>query len=76
MTLTITTASGCTSEIEIRIEICVLPLNVTVGSCDANGNILLTINVTDVYDNADEIDIAIDGNLIPGSPFAITSSPR
>ena len=72
--LVITTASGCTAEIEIRIEICVLPLNVTVGSCDPNGNIPLTINVTDVYDNAGDIDIAIDGNLIPGSPFPIDAA--
>ena len=69
--LTITTASGCTSTIEIEIETCVLNTNLTIGNCDPNGMIQLTINVSDIYDNAKDIDISVDGQLIPGSPFDI-----
>ncbi len=69
--LTITTANGCTSEIEIRIEICDFNINVTVGECNGNNEIPITVNVIDVYDNADEIDIVIDGQVLPGGPYEI-----
>ena len=72
--LTITTASGCTSLIEIEIEICNFNLSVTVGSCDNNSEVPLTINVIDIYDNADEIDITIDGQVQPGGPYPIDQS--
>ena len=69
--LEIETQSGCTSEVEIRVEVCVLNVSVNVGDCNAGGEIPLTVNVSDTYDNADEINISVDGNLVPGSPFDI-----
>ena len=69
--LSITTQSGCTSEACIRIEICQLEVSVSVGACDANGEIPLIITVNDLFDNARDINIAVDGGLLPGGPFRI-----
>lgn len=69
--LTITTQNGCVSSVEIEIETCVLSVQHTIGSCQANGFIPVLLIVNDIWDNADEIDIILDGSSIPGSPFAI-----
>ncbi len=69
--LTIQTSSGCTDQLCIEIETCVLQLSVSVGDCNANNEIPLTINVSDPYDAAREINISVDGVLLPGSPFDI-----
>ncbi|GJM34752.1 MAG: hypothetical protein DHS20C18_37530 [Saprospiraceae bacterium] len=69
--LVITTQSGCTDEICIEIEICVLELNVSVGACNGDNEIPITINVSDPFDAARSINISIDGLLLPGSPFDI-----
>ena len=69
--LTITTQNGCTSTSCIEIETCVLSVNVSVGDCDANNEIPITINISDPYDAARDINVSIDGNLVPGSPFRI-----
>jgi plastocyanin len=69
--LTIETADGCQSEIEIRIETCLFTVNTALGDCDADGFIPLDITINDIYDNADEIDVSLDGVLLPGSPFDI-----
>lgn len=72
--LQITTQSGCNSQIEIRIEICDFGIDYDIGSCDANGMVPVSFNITDIYDNADEIDIILDGQSVPGSPFEIDGS--
>ena len=71
VTLTITTANGCTSELEIRIEICNFSISMDVGACEDNDSILVTMTVRDVYDSADEFDIILDGNVLPGGPYDI-----
>ena len=69
--LTIETQSGCSSNIEIRIEICDFGVNYTIGSCNSNNLVPVTFNITDIYNNADEIDVILDGQSVPGSPFEI-----
>ncbi len=69
--LTITTADGCTDQFCAEVEPCQLNLTVSVGDCNTNGEIPLGINITDVFGNAREINISIDGVLLPGSPFLI-----
>lgn len=69
--LTITTQNGCVSSLEIRIEICALNVNYDVGVCNAQMEVPVNINITDVYDNANEIDVILDGQSVPGSPFLI-----
>ncbi len=69
--LTITTQSGCQSTLEIRIEICGFNLTYSQGACNAQGQVPVTINVTDIYNNAQDIDINIDGQNVPGGPFPI-----
>lgn len=72
VTLTITTANGCSSEIEVVIEICEFALSISVDpACDANNEVTVQFTVNDLYDNADEIDILLDGVLLAGSPFEI-----
>ncbi|MCG8326505.1 MAG: PKD domain-containing protein, partial [Chitinophagales bacterium] len=71
VTLTIVTQSECSSTVEIEIEICVLNVSLDVGTCDASGNVPLQITVSDPYDAAIAINISIDGQLLPGSPFDI-----
>nr|MBS0037025.1 PKD domain-containing protein [Saprospiraceae bacterium] len=65
---------GCTNDIKIRIEICVLNIEYSVGDCDPDNNLPIDITVYDVYDNADEIEIFIDGDLFPGGPFDISEN--
>ena len=69
--LSITTQNGCSSSITVEIETCVLAVSYTIGSCDVNGSIPVLITINDIYDNADEIDIILDGSSVPGSPFQI-----
>lgn len=69
--LIITDNQGCTAEIEIRIEICVLDVTYSLGECNQNNNIPLDITINDIYDNAKEIEIFIDGTMVPGGPFDI-----
>ncbi|HUR31566.1 MAG TPA: plastocyanin/azurin family copper-binding protein, partial [Saprospiraceae bacterium] len=69
--LTIHTQNGCSSNIEIRIEICDFGVNYNIGSCNANNLVPVSFNITDIYDNADEIDVILDGQSVPGSPFEI-----
>jgi plastocyanin len=69
--LTIETNSGCSDQLCIEIETCVLQLSVSMGDCDANNQIPITINVSDPFDAARDINISIDGVLVPGSPFDI-----
>jgi plastocyanin len=69
--LSITTSSGCTSEFEIQIETCAFGITITPGACNPDGTITLSIAVNDIFDNAKDIDITIDGQLLPGSPFEI-----
>ena len=69
--LTITTQNGCTSSIEIEIETCVLNVTHTIGVCDVNGNIPVEININDPWDVAEEVDVILDGQSVPGSPFMI-----
>jgi len=72
--LTITTQNGCTSSIEIEIETCVLEVSYTIGTCNSSGNIPVDITISDPWDVAEEIDIIIDGQSAPGSPFDIDVS--
>ncbi|MEQ8703647.1 MAG: efflux RND transporter periplasmic adaptor subunit [Phaeodactylibacter sp.] len=58
--LAIQTANGCTDQLCIEIETCVLQLSVSVGDCNANNEIPLTINVSDPYDAARDINISVD----------------
>ncbi|MCB0583100.1 MAG: PKD domain-containing protein, partial [Phaeodactylibacter sp.] len=69
--LTVTTQSGCSSQLCVRIETCILDVSVAVGACSANGEIPATITVNDLFDNAKDINISLDGQLLPGSPFSI-----
>ncbi|MCB0565938.1 MAG: PKD domain-containing protein [Phaeodactylibacter sp.] len=69
--LIVTTQSGCASELCVRIEICVLDVSVNVGECNANNEIPLVVTVNDLFDNARDINISLDGQLLPGSPFDI-----
>ncbi|RMF03960.1 MAG: hypothetical protein D6772_01390, partial [Bacteroidetes bacterium] len=69
--LTITTQSGCTNTACTEIETCTLPTTVTVGDCDANNEVPITINISDPYDAAGDINVSIDGVLVAGSPFRI-----
>ncbi|MBR9921284.1 MAG: PKD domain-containing protein [Bacteroidetes bacterium] len=72
--LTITTASGCTATFEIRIETCAFNVTYSIGNCNANDEVPVTFNISDIYDNADDINISLDGVLIPGSPFQIDAA--
>ena len=69
--LTIHTQSGCTSQEVIRIEICDFGVTYTVGACNAQSQAPVTINISDIFDNAKEIDVILDGQSVPGSPFEI-----
>jgi PKD repeat protein len=69
--LTITTQNGCSSDLEIRIEICDFGVTYTTGACNAQGNVSVSINIADLFDNANEIDVILDGQSVPGSPFEI-----
>ncbi|MCO6489784.1 MAG: PKD domain-containing protein [Phaeodactylibacter sp.] len=69
--LTVTTQSGCASQLCVRIETCILDVSVAVGDCSANGEIPVTVTVNDLFDNAKDINISLDGQLLPGSPFGI-----
>ncbi len=70
--LIITTQSGCTAEVEIRIEICDLSVSYSLSSnCNSDNTVDLTITINDLFDNADEIDVSLDGQLLPGSPYEI-----
>ncbi|MBL7791053.1 MAG: PKD domain-containing protein [Saprospiraceae bacterium] len=70
--LSITTQNGCISQICNRVEICELNVAVEVGQCNANGEAPLVIQVIDIFGNAEDVDISIDGQLLPGSPFLFT----
>lgn len=72
--LTITTQSGCTSQLCARIDICVLEVSVSLDSCTAGNGIPLVITVNDLLNTAEDVDISIDGVLLPGSPFLITTA--
>lgn len=69
--LTIHTQNGCTSDLQIRIEICDFGVSYTVGACNAQGQAPVTLNISDLFDNAKEIDVTLDGQNVPGSPFDI-----
>ena len=70
--LTITTANGCSNSICYEVEICELVMSVNVGTnCSANNEVQVTVNITDPYDAAREINVLLDGVLVPGSPFDI-----
>lgn len=69
--LTITTANGCTDQFCATVEPCQLNLAVTVGDCNANGEIPLVVAITDVFGNAKDVHVFLDGVLFPGSPFEI-----
>jgi plastocyanin len=70
--LTIQTQNGCTSMLEIRIEICDFDVDYTLGACDPQGMIPVMLDITDLFDNADEISVTLDGQNVPGSPFPIS----
>jgi PKD domain len=70
--LTIETQNGCTSMLEIRIEICDFDVNYTLGACDPQGMIPVMLDITDLFDNANEISVTLDGQNVPGSPFLIS----
>jgi plastocyanin/PKD repeat protein len=69
--LTIHTQNGCTSIVEIRIEICDFGINYTLGPCNSSGQIPVSFSITDIFDNANEIDVILDDQSVPGSPFEI-----
>ncbi|MEO6131782.1 MAG: PKD domain-containing protein, partial [Saprospiraceae bacterium] len=69
--LTIHTQNGCTDNIEIRIEICDFGVSYSIGNCNSNGQVPVPFNITDLFDNANEIEVTLDGQSIPGSPFEI-----
>ena len=71
--LTIVTQSGCTSTLQIRIEICDFGITYTQGPCNSQGQVPVTLNVTDLFDNAQDIDVFLDGQIVPGSPFPISA---
>ena len=72
--LTITTQNGCTAELEIQIEFCGFTVSYSFGSCDTNGDIPMTVSISDILDNAGEIDVILDGQNVPGSPFPIDAA--
>lgn len=73
VTLTITTQNGCSSTVTLTVDLeqCQLDVSLEWGTCDASGNVPITIMVYDVFDNARDVFISIDGISIPGSPFEI-----
>lgn len=72
--LIITTASGCSSSIKIRIEICAFSVNYTIGACNTGGQVPVTFNINDLFNNANSIVVTLDGQAIPGSPFNISQA--
>ena len=54
VTLTIITQSGCSDNVQIRIEICDFGVTYTIGACNAQGFAPVTLNITDIFDNAKE----------------------
>lgn len=71
--LTITTQNGCTSNLQIRIDICDFGVNYTVGACNAQGQVPVALHITDLFNNANDIDVILDGQSVPGSPFPINA---
>ena len=69
--LTVVTQSGCSDNVEIRIEICDFGVTYNIGTCNAQGMVPVTLNITDIFDNAIEITVTLDGQSVPGSPFEI-----
>lgn len=70
--LTIETQSGCVSQVCIEVDICTLIISANVSpNCNANGEIEVTITISDPYDAAKDINVSVDGVLVPGSPFEI-----
>ncbi len=70
--LTITTANNCSDQFCFDLEICHMTVTVTqTGDCNSNGEIPIRIFITDMYDNARDVNVSIDGNLVPGSPFRV-----
>ncbi len=69
--LTIHTQNGCTSNLQIRIETCDFGVNHTIGNCNASGQVQVSLMITDIFDNAKDADVILDGQSVPGSPFQI-----
>lgn len=72
--LTITTQNGCTSSIEIEVEICAFTVSYSLGTCNSNNQIPVNLTINDVFNNAIEVDVTLDGQSIPGSPFQISQA--
>ncbi len=70
--LLIQTANGCQSEFCLEVETCQLTISATPGTiCDAEGQISVSVTIQDIYDSAKNINVFLDGQLLPGSPFNI-----
>ena len=71
--LEIVTASGCEEKVKFKVAPCAFSVSLTQGSCSGIGEIPLQINISDVYDTADEINVLLDGEAVAGSPFLISA---
>ena len=70
--LTVMAANGCVSdEYCSDVEICQLNMSGSIGECNADGKVPISVTITDPFDTAKDITVTIDGQSVPGSPFDI-----
>jgi plastocyanin len=72
VTLTITTANGCSNSITISVQSCDLLITYNLGqTCNPNGQLTLNATISDPFDEAISINVSLDGVPVAGSPFDI-----
>lgn len=70
--LQIATTQGCNSADTMLIEICSIGLDFNLGTvCNEEGNVALTLSVTDVFNSLEYINIFLDDILVNDSAVAI-----
>lgn len=74
VTLTILTQNGCTATTTVTIDLepCLLDVDLSLGNCDADGNVEISILIIDVLDNARDVTVLLDNQALTGSPFEIS----
>lgn len=70
--LEITTNQGCTDRDSAYIEVCDLDLDFNLSEvCDANEELALLLDITDIFGVLEEVDIYLDDQLVSDTAIAI-----
>ncbi|MEM9546783.1 MAG: PKD domain-containing protein [Bacteroidota bacterium] len=68
----ISTVQGCNASDTMLIEICSIELDFNLGTvCNEDGNVALTVSVTDVFNSLQFINIFLDDNMVNDTAIAI-----